>query len=355
MKRILLLSVTAAVLMSSCGSGNKEKAEDKDTVKHLPQVSVVKTEPTDFQNFVEVQGSVDADKNVTLTAEMGGLIKRILVEEGQWVKTGQTLVILDESVINNNIEEVQKSLELANYVFQKQEALYKQDVGSELQYTQAKNNKERLEQTLQTLQAQKAMLVISAPFDGYVDEIFPHEGEMALPQLPVIRLLDLRKVHVNADVMESYLKTVTKEKSVDVFIRALDTTFKDCKIARVGKYINPSNRTFSIQVDLENSNEQILPNLVAILRIKNEILSNVLVVPNESLMQSSSGANYLFIAEQKEGKTIAKKIDVTPGPSDDQHTVIYDLTGATSRLKSGDKVITVGARGVKQGMEIEIK
>lgn len=351
MKKLILSITLISLFISSCAP-EEEKTETKEAT--LPSVEIKKIKPVDFQNYIEVQGSVEADKNVIITAETPGLIKRILVQEGQYVSAGQTLVILDADIIAKNIEEVEKSLELARYMYEKQENLFKQNIGSELQLTQAKNNKERLEQSLETLKTQRSKSVISAPFSGYVDEIFPKEGEMAAPQVPVMRLLDLKKVHVIADVMESYLKTVVIGKSVDVFIRALDTTLYDHKISRVGKFITASNRTFKVQVDIENHKDLILPNLVCVLRIKNEILNGVLTVPNESLLQSSSGSNYVYVIRKGEKNNYAHKIEVKPGPSDEKWTVILDNSGAKEQLKAGDEVITVGSRGVKEGMEVKV-
>ena len=356
MKRILFSATILTLFLSSCGGGSTTESENKnDSTTVLPIVEVAEIKLQDFQNFIEVQGSVEADKNVTITAETGGLIKRILVEEGQYVRSGQTLVVLDAEVIAKNIEELEKSLELAKYVFEKQENLYKQNIGSELQYTQAKNNKERLEQSLETLKTQQSKSVVSAPFDGFVDEIFPNEGEMAAPQVPLIRLLDLKKIHVIGDVMESYLKTVKVGKPVDLYLRALDTTFANKTVTRVGKFITPSNRTFKVQVDMDNTNEVVLPNMVCIMRIKNEVLPQVLLVPNESLLQSSSGNNYVYILKKGKKHPYAHKIDIKPGPSDENYTVVLANPDAKEELKAGDRVITVGARGVKEGMEIKIK
>lgn len=358
MKPVYMLAAVALTVMQSCGNpGEKKEGEQSDStaVSSLPIVTIEQVTPGDFQHFIEVQGTIQADKIATLTAEMGGLIRQIQVEKGQKVSAGQTLVILDSDVISKNIEEVKKSLELAQFVYDKQKNLFEQNIGSELQYQQAKNNKERLEQTLKTLESQRSMSVITAPFDGVVDEIFPKVGEMAAPGLPVIRLINLNKVHIEADVMESYLKTVQKNKMVDIRINSIDTTIKNIPIVRTGKFINPANRTFRIQADINNTSETLLPNMIAVLRIKDEVIDSVLTVPSASLLQSSAGVNYLFIVQEEEGKQVVKKIDVEAGPSDDTRTVVYPLEGSRSQLRSGDRVVLEGARGVKQGMQVQIK
>ncbi|MBX7094186.1 MAG: efflux RND transporter periplasmic adaptor subunit [Flavobacteriales bacterium] len=357
MKRIFIAALIATTALQSCGTKEeKQEGDKKDSLaNNLPIVTTETAAHGDFQHYIEIQGTVQADKIANVTAETGGLIRQIVVEKGQKVGAGQTLVILDSDVISKNIEEVKKSLELANFVFEKQKNLHDQNIGSELQYQQAKNNKERLEQTLQTLEAQRSMSVITAPFDGVVDDIFPKVGEMAAPGMAVIRLINLNKVHIEADVMESYLKSVSKNKLVDVYIRSIDTVIKNAPIVRTGKFINPSNRTFKIQVDVDNNNEMLLPNMVTVLRIKHEVIDSVITVPTGSVLQSSAGVNYVYVVRNEDKKNIVKKVDVETGPSDDFRTVIYPLETARDRVADGDKVVVEGARGVKQGMEVKIK
>lgn len=317
--------------------------------KELNAVTVTIADTADFINFVEVQGNIEADKNVLLNAEMSGIINKILVHDGQYVKKGQTLMYIDTDVLIKNIEEVKKSLELAQFIFEKQDNLYKQNIGSELQYREAKNNKERLEQTLQTLETQKSKAIVTAPFDGYIEKVLVEEGAMAMPQVPLLRILDMKKIKIEADVMENYLRSVNKDRKADILIRALDTTIRNTAITFVGKYVNPANRTFRIQIELNNSSEKILPNLIALVRIKNEIIKNALLIPNECIQQSNTGKNYVYVVKEEAGKKIARKVDIEVGPSDDKNTVVLE------NLKPGDKVVLEGSRGIKNGMELTLR
>ncbi|MFZ5552964.1 MAG: efflux RND transporter periplasmic adaptor subunit [Bacteroidota bacterium] len=356
-KKLILLS--SVVVLASCGGGEQSEtnSEDSTSKKDLPAVAVVPLEYSQFQGSFEVQGSVEAEKNVLLNCETPGLIKRILAEEGQRVSAGQTLMILDADVIAKNIDEVEKSLELANFVYEKQKNLHEQNIGSELQFQQAKNNKERLEETLKTLRAQQSKSVVTAPFSGYIEQIFYKEGEMAMPQMPMIRLLDLSKVKIIANVMETYLPSVDMNKKVDISIGALnDTLIENVSLSRVGKYINPSNRTFEIEAKLDNKNERILPNLVAAVKVKNEIKDSVFVVPSASILQSTSGQDFVFVATKEKENYIVTKVIIKRGDTDKatKMTVVESGDGAAS-LSPGALVITEGARGVKAGMEVQVK
>lgn len=359
---VLILLATA--IITSCGGGEEktDEAAKDDEVK----AELVGIEPLikkDFQSYFEIQGTTEAAKEVLLNSESAGLIRKIYVEEGQKVKKGQTLMVLDAEMISKNIDELQKSLELADFVFEKQKNLHDQNIGSELQFQQAKNNKERLEESLKTLKAQRGKSVVTAPFSGHVDEVFVSEGEMAMPQVPLIRMLDLSGITVTADVMETYLQDILPSTKVDIRLSSLDTLIEAVPLSRIGKFINSTNRSFIIEAKLQNKNERILPNLVANVKVNHSVLKGVFVIPSSALLQSSSGQNYIYVtyerpAKDKKSKSskIARKIIVerVANNRDTQESVIRDMPGE-NELSEGLELIVKGARGVKNGMEIQIK
>lgn len=382
--KLASLVVIVSVLSASCGEqdpkerlaeAKKEKAlleteidslekiVNGDEKKNLNFVGAQPLAKKDFQHYFDVQGTTAAAKEVLLNSESAGLIRKIYVEEGQKVSKGQTLMILDAEMIAKSINEIEKSLELAEFVFEKQKNLHDQNIGSELQFQQAKNNKERLEESLKTLKAQQGKSVVVAPFSGHVDEIFVEEGEMAAPQIPLIRMLDLSGITITADVMESYLQDIHRNTKVDIRISSLDTLLEGVSLSRLGKFVNSTNRSFIIESKLTNKNERILPNLIANVRVNHSVLKDVFVIPTEALQQSSSGQNFIFVVDTKTSKDdkkkkikIARKIIVerVANNRETQESVIKDLPGE-SQLSEGLQLIVKGSRGVKNGMEIEIK
>ena len=381
MKTFAMAALTAAsITLVSCGGGEPEtmsaNAETiqklearatelkasldmvRDSLKTLnmidnpPLIAKVRTAAVEvkrFSHFFEVQGNVEADKNVMLYAEMGGNIKRIHVSEGDQVSAGQTIVTLDTEVISKNIKELEKSMELAEFMYKKQKNLWEQNIGSELQYVQAKNQKESLESKLSTLKSQRAMSIITAPFAGTIDEIFPNEGEMAGPGMPVVRLLNLNKVTVVADVTENYLGNITPGKFMQLELPSMDGMLYDSlAITRVGKFINPNNRTFRIQVDIDNGDGPLVPNLIAIMRIRDYVKENSVVVPSKYILQESGGNEYVYLLEDG----IVVKRDIARGKTytlDSGESEAEILTG----LEGGEVMITEGAKGVLAGQEVE--
>lgn len=358
---ILPITLTALILASCGGETTEATADGNEEVKSSAEnVGIIELSKEDFQSYFEIQGTTEAAKEVLLNSETNGLIRKIYVEEGQKVSQGQTLMVLDAEMIAKNIDELEKSLELANFVFEKQKNLHDQNIGSELQFQQAKNNKERLEESLKTLKAQQGKSVVTAPFSGYIDEIFMHEGEMAMPQVPLIRLLDLTSVTVKADVMETYLRDILPSTKVDISLASLDTTIESVPLSRIGKFINSANRSFVIETKISNKNERILPNLIANVRVNHAIIKDAFVIPTAALLQSSSGQNYIYVVEEKEDKDkkkvlVAQKIIVerVANNRETQESVIQDMPGE-NKLSVGLKLIVGGARGVKNGMEIKV-
>jgi RND family efflux transporter MFP subunit len=229
------------------------------------------------------KGTVEAEQSVELYPERSGTITSIFVKEGQQVSKGQNLAQIDSSIIESSITELQTQLDLARTTFERQKRLWDQNIGSELQFLQAKAKKEGLENNLNSLREQAKKLKVTAPFSGIIDEIFIKEGGLAAPQLPAVRLINLSKVHVESDVTESYLKTVSKNTEVELFFPSIGKKIK-AKIDQVGNFINPNNRSFKVRMNINNSNNELKANLLANVRI-NDFQNSGIVIPTKLIQK----------------------------------------------------------------------
>jgi membrane fusion protein, multidrug efflux system len=310
-------------------------------------VSTQQIEPKKFEHFIEIHGVVESEKNAVINAETSGIIKSIRVNKGQKVEKGQVLVVLDADLIQKNIEEVETAYELANTLFQRQEKLWKQNIGSEIQYLEAKNRKQSLEQKLTTLRAQRDMAIVKAPFSGIVDEIFPKEGEMASPMAPLLRIINGEKFYVTADVPEGYLNSIKTGNEVHAKFPSINKEIRS-KIDRVGQFINPSNRTFKIQINLDNSAGELRPNLLSVMMVKTFESDSAIVVPSGAIQQDASGVEYVFVVQRNSPATFAKRVNVKTGRSAKGATMIE------SGLNGTEELIIEGARGLKENEKIEI-
>ena len=322
-----------------------EQLSELDTVKKLPVVTFVTTKNGDFNHYIEVQGTVKADKSVEIHPEMGGTVQRIYVKEGQRVSRGQTLAQLDASVVNNNIAQLQVQLNLAKTSFERQERLWKQKIGSEMQFLQAKAQKDGLEQNLNTLYAQAKKMKIIAPFSGTIDEIFAKVGALSSAQMPFLRIVNLNKVYIESEITETYLKNIKKGTQVVVSFPSLHTEVQS-KITQVGNFINPNNRSFKARIELKNKDKSIKPNLLADVKI-NDFKATGIAIPSYLIQKDVDENSYVFVLTKNDSSNYkAIKTILTIGEKYNNESFI------TEGLKEGDLIIDKGARTVKSNDKV---
>jgi RND family efflux transporter MFP subunit len=318
-----------------------------DSTRELTSVTVLEVRPETFIHSFEALGKVEADRSVNLLPEMGGQIKRVLVSEGERVVAGQTLIELDNSVMRSSLDEVKKSLSLATTLFEKQERLWKQGIGSEVQYLQAKTNKESLEQRIQTVQNQLAMSRVKAPFAGTVDEMNAKEGEFAAPGMALGRLISTGKASVTADIPESYSNVVGKGQKVDLFFPSINKTL-EARVTQVSDYINPDNRSYKVYVNLPATGEY-KPNMLAKVKVRDYEADQALSVPAALVQQDMSGNNFVFVWKLvKDGIGSVEKRAVEVGKNNGEQVEIK------SGLVLGETLVDKGARTVRDGQSVKV-
>ncbi|MEN7548236.1 efflux RND transporter periplasmic adaptor subunit [Rapidithrix thailandica] len=322
--------------------------EDKDPTANLKQVEVLKLAPGTFNHYIEVQGNVKSSKNVSVNPEVSGILIRRHVEEGTYVKKGQVLASIDAEVVRNNIAEMETELELATNLYNRQKNLWDRKIGSEVQYLEAKNRKESLEKKLATLKTQLSKTYVKSPISGTVDEFFVNSGEMVSPSAPVVRVVNLANVEVNAEVSEAYTTSVRQGDSVEVSFPVLGLERKE-KIRYIGKFINPQNRTFRIELMLNNKEGFLKPNSMAVVKINDFQKEEAITVPSQLIQKSvNNNQKFLYAVRAEGGKNLVKKLTIETGKSYKGMTLIQ------SGLLSGDMVITKGFNEVIDGEEVKI-
>lgn len=325
---------------------NRIIALDTSNASLPPLVSIDTVKQGIFNHYIELQGIVEADKNVIITSEIPAIIRKIYVKEGQSVKKGTLLVMLDDEMIKNQIKELQTQLKLAEYVYEKQSNLRKENIGSELDFEKAKNNKEHLESALNTARAQQSKAKIIAAYDGIVDEIFPKTGELTNPQMPLIRFVSIGNVSIQVDVPESYLGKINKGDFVSVNFPDLDKIYSS-EISSRGNFIEPLNRTFRIVINLPGNDDFLLPNLIGVVKINDLTVENAILVNIDHILQDGEGRDYVFRIEEQGDKVIARKVFIQKGET------YANVTYVKSGLQKSDRIVTQGARSIIDGEEVQ--
>lgn len=304
-------------------------------------VGIVKIAPMDFEKFTTVQGSVQADKSAFISSETGGRLTSIRAKEGDYIRRGQLIATVDLSSLKTQMAEVETRLSLARTVYQKQKRLWDQNIGTEIQYLQAKNNVEQIEKGLATMNSQLAKANVYAPMSGFVEMEMAKSGEVVGPGSPILQVVNNSKVKIVADVPESFLGVIKRGQKVDINFPALDKKITK-RVTMLGRQIDPSNRTFKVEVATSNPKNVFKPNLLSELTFKSFSEKNVIALSLPTILEEVSGKKYVFVMVDKDGKKVAHKKYVETGESSEGQIIV------TEGLEAGDIVITEGARNINE-------
>ncbi|MFD2719057.1 efflux RND transporter periplasmic adaptor subunit [Hymenobacter monticola] len=326
----------------------KTGASAEAAAANITPVSVLSVQPESFKSYLEVQGRVDFDQNATVGARAAGSLTSIRVQRGDRVSKGQVLATIDASVLDANIAELRTRMELAKTVYEKQSGLWKQQIGTEIQYLQAKNNYEALQRNLATLNQQRSLYNVVAPFSGTVDEVLPKLGEIAAPGSPVVRLTSGSGGKILADVSEAYGNSIKAGDDAIVTIPDLGGEEIPATVRVVSRSINATSRTFTVELRLKGSKAADLrPNMVATVRIQNYDRQNATVIPVD-LVQKDEQNSYVYVVGQEAGKAVAKKRVIKTG------NAYNGKIEVTSGLQNGDQVISAGYQNLNDGQVVSV-
>lgn len=321
-----------------------------DTVKKLPLVTAFAAQKQEFKHFLEIQGDVETKKNIVLYPEYNGVLTRIYVKEGDRVTKGQMLAAIDDGGLSQQLAQMEVQASLAKTTFERQERLWNQKIGSEIQYLQAKASYDAQQNAVNQMKAQLGKTLIRAPFSGIVDDVMTEQGTVvSAGQSQVIRLVDLTDMYIEANIPESYLSSITKGKDVSVYFPVLGDTIL-AKVRQVGNYIEPSNRTFKIEVAVPNNNKMIKPNLTAKLNINDYTNSEAILIPQSVLSENADGEQFVYVTTGRNSmnEAVAKRTIVKTGKT--QGDFVEILNG----IANGDTIVQEGARSVKDGQTVKI-
>lgn len=324
------------------------KLASLDTTIKFSLVTAEKIERSEFNHYFKVYGVVESNQSITIMSETSGKIEAIKVERGQRVKKGQLLAVLDAAVLMQSKAELETALDLAQKIFKKQERLWvDENIGSEVQYLEAKNRKESLERQLETINAQIAMTRIRAPFSGIIDDIFPKVGEMASPQVQMFRLVNLSSVYLTADVSEYYVGKVTNGTKAIVDFGNQGGKIES-EVIQAGSFINPDNRTFQINVALDTE-KRYKPNMMASVQINDYSKDSTIVLSSRMVQETTSGESFVYVLDNLKGDlAVVKRVLVKTGPSYEGEIEI------TEGLNGTEMVIDRGSRSVKVGQKVRL-
>ena len=320
--------------------------------RNLPLVTVLTTKTENFNHFVELQGVVATKQNVLIYPEVQGIIVSVKVKDGQKVNKGQSLAVIDDGGMGNQLAQMKTQLELAKTTFERQKSLWDRKIGSEIQFLQSKASYEAQKSAVAQMTSQLEKFTIRAPFAGIIDDVIKDEGNVVAPGSgsEVFRIVNLSNMYIEVDVPESHIANITKGKFVKMFIPVLNETVES-KVRLTGNYINPNNRSFKVEIGIPNSTGKIKPNMSARVMVNDYTNKEGFLIPQSIISENAEGEQYVYVVGEI-GKdkisTVSKKM-VETGKT--QSGSIEILSG----LSVGQAVVMEGARSVKDGQDVKIQ
>lgn len=313
-------------------------------------VSTEKVNDTVFKHFVEVQGNVETDQNIIIYPEFSGILTRVYVNEGQRVSKGQRLAKIDDGGLSSQLAQQETQVALAKTTFERQQRLWDQKIGSEIQFLEAKANYEAADKAAQQIRSQLAKTIITAPFTGVVDNVIAEQGQVVNQgQTEVIRLVNLSDMYVKASLPENYLNNIKVGTEVNVRLSSIGEEYEGI-VRQVGNYINPDNRTFDVEIAIPNKDKKVKPNLIATVKVNDYTSENAITIPESILQENSQGETIAFIYEPVTDSTgTAKRVILETGLNYDNKIEVK------SGLKDGEIVIVEGAKSVRDGQKVTTK
>lgn len=398
MRILLLISfiVTAASCSNSKKDGNAEVADKKAQLQKLrndyarqaadikkledelalidtasgssARVKLVALTPAsvqEFKHFIDLQGQVDADNISYISPRgMGGQVRAVYVREGQQVKKGQLLLKLDDAIMQQQVvaarqqlQGIKTQLAFAKTIYDRQNNLWQQGIGTEVQLITARTNVEGLENQLKAANEQVQVAVeqaktanVYSDVSGVADVVNIRVGETFTGMTaagPQIKIVNTSSLKVVSSIPENYINRLSKGTPVEILIPDLSKTIQS-SLSLVSQSIDPSLRGFMAEAKIPYD-PRLKPNQTAILKVMDYSSPKAVVVPVNAVQSDETG-KYVFIAQTiGNGKTVAKKVPVNIG--DAYGSMVEVKTG----LSGGEQIVTEGYQDLYEGQAISDK
>ena len=313
-----------------------------------PIVSTSRIIKQDFNHYVELQGDVKSEKIISIYPEFSGIINEIFVKSGESVDKGQILATIDDGGLKQQLSQLQITYNLAKTTYERQERLWGQKIGSEIQYLESKSMFEAQSKAIEQLTKQLNKTIIKAPFSGIIDNVIVKKGEVVYPgRSNLMLLINMQEMYVESKVPENYINSITKGKDVVIQAPMLNIALKS-KIRLVANYINPLNRTYRIEAEIPKNNYKIKPNLNVKLKVNDYTSEDAILIMLNHINIDSNNDEYVYKIINKDGKNYALKTIIETGKNNGNFIEV--LKGLTEN----DEIVSEGARKITNNSEVKI-
>ena len=316
--------------------------------KNIPVVSKINVKSSIFKHYAEFQGSVKTNKNILVYPESPGILKKLYVTKGEFVKKGKLIAELDNEILNSQLEQLKIQSNLLKNIFDRKKRLWDKKIGSEIDFLESKAKYLTSKEKIKELKASIKRTKIYAQFSGNIDDIITKIGSNGNPGItPIFRLINIDEVYIESEIPERHIQNINEQSEVKIYIPTLDESIAS-KVSQVGNFINPANRSFKIEVKFKNTNKVLKPNMTVKILVNDYTNQNAILIPIKNILENSEGDSYVFkiLNSNKTFKT--KKEFITLGK------VKGNLVEVISGLNSNDVIVEDGLRFIKDDQIINI-
>lgn len=278
------------------------------SVRGFP-VEIQRVSQGDIEKSVVISGSIQAQRDVTLTSRAGGEVSAVLVEIGRRVQSGDTLIILDSEIAELNYRQAQAAYEstAADYQtalkdLERVKKLYQSGSLSEREIDSAEMTEIRLKAACRTAEAARDIALrnykdtaVGAPFSGFIAEVLVETGEISAPGQPLIRLVDIDSVEISAGMTAEEIDELSNKSKVTVRPAKPGAEIYQGFISALGPAASQDG-TFPIEIIIPNTSLRLKAGTIAEVKIVKEKFQNIIIIPRAAVLKKKEG-DAVFVIE----------------------------------------------------------
>lgn len=345
-KQLIFAGITLLLLIGGCAPEGQQDPEE-EIVKSVT-VETKTLQPQLFERHLELVGSIEAQNDVSISAEVSGRVQQYYVDQGDQVNKGAPILKIDDSKLQREHAQLTAQVQQAREQYERLKRVFEQDsIGSEMDLINAETAYEQSRSALESVEVDLQNTTVRAPFDATIEEIVLEEGEMASPGTALVRLIGHNRLKVSAGVPSIYSDAVSKGDTAQVWFDFQQSDTLELPISFVGGSIDPQARTFEVEVELPPRSDYKV-DMIGNIKIPTFREDSAIVIGEEYINKEGNRNVVYVVAEDDRGNKIARMNQVILGPSYKNEVII------TEGLRKDDQLITVGSSFLQDSMRIEI-
>ncbi len=339
MKKVYLILLSVILLGSSC-----QQQTAKSSMKAPTRVKTLVVSSDVVDNAQTYVGMVEEREATAVSFTGMGVVKRVLVREGQAVGKGQLLAEMDDTQVRNLLSGAEAQMTQANDALARYKMLHDNGSLPEVQWVEIQSKVAQAKSQLEVAKKNLADCRLVAPVSGVIGKKLIGAGETALPSQAIVNILDISSVKVKVAVPEAEVGGINAHTPTSIVVEAIKGSFQGGQIEK-GVQADALTHTYDIRINVANGDRKLLPGMVANVRFLSDGSQAVgsKMVPVTAVQRKSDGS--LFVWTVGKDRT-AHRTTVTIGQPQGNYVSVFD------GLNTGDRIATEGYQKLSEGTKV---